>query len=62
MVEGGAFILAVTLIAVGGAILIAWVIDRRPGPVTPDEPHGDATDTPQMRMNTRRANWKRDAD
>lgn len=42
--------------------LILW-IERRPAKVViPDEPYGDASDTPTMIHNTRRANWKRGAD
>ena len=59
MSEGSAIILAVAMICAFGAVAIAWLIDRRSERIVPDEPYGDATETPRMIHNTRRVNHER---
>jgi hypothetical protein len=48
------------VVATVGSFL--WVVfqTKRNPPTEIYEPYGDATDTPQMRLNTRRVNFKRE--
>jgi hypothetical protein len=59
MADGSELILGAAVVIVLALIAVIYWIDSRPGRIVPDEPYGDATDTPQMLRETRRVNHER---
>ena len=58
MAEGAWIIIGVTVCVVAVLIFFCWIIDRGVQPDL-DEPYGDASDTPKMLLDAKRANHKR---
>tara|TARA_R110000868_G_C10786331_1_gene755915 strand:+ start:697 stop:885 length:189 start_codon:yes stop_codon:yes gene_type:complete len=58
MSDGGVIIIIAAAVIVAALIAIIYVIDTWPRRIVPDEPYGDASDTPTVIHNARRVNHK----